>query len=179
MRIRDSASRTRFFARGTHDKPQNPVRPPSDCAVQAHFVDDFDVSASRRRGIASACMQTARPYLPIDYDDLCRSHGRCIRDALLSRASSAGWLTGWLLSQPRSRIDRYYFRPVHGTRWIHNALPRARRNAPIIIMRARFTCARARLTYARSRDASRALSRLALSLIVSRIVVDDCCYLSV
>lgn len=95
--------------------------------------------------LTTACMQTTRPYLPIDDDDLCRSHGGCTRDALLSRAPSVGWLAGWLLSPPRSRIDRYYFRPVHGTRWIHNALPRARRNAPIIIMRARLTYARLRL----------------------------------
>lgn len=119
------------------------------------------------RGIrlATARMQTTRPYLLIDDDDLCRSHGGCTRDALLSRASSAGWL----LSPPRSRIDRYYFRPVHGTRWIHNALPRARRNAPIIIMRARFaSAAYVRAFAAREMRISGTVNRLS-----SYRVVDD------
>lgn len=88
---------------------------PSDCAVQAHF-DDFDVSAQTGTGRIVWRMEThVCTYLPID-DDLCRSHGGCTRYALLSRAS--------LAPPPWSRIDRYYFRPVHDTRWIYNALPR-------------------------------------------------------
>lgn len=78
-----------------------------------------------KRTERNAYENDVRSYPPIE-DDLCRSHGRCTRDALLSRASAT--------LPPRSRIDRYYFRPVHDTRWIHNALPRARRNVPAIIM---------------------------------------------
>lgn len=79
----------------------------SDCAVQAHFVDDF-VSVMKRTGRnVSAYENDVRSYPPIE-DDLYRSHGRCTRDALLSRASPT--------LPPRSRIDRYYFRPVHDMR---------------------------------------------------------------
>jgi len=78
---------------------------------------------------ASAYENDVRSYPPIE-DDLCRSRGRCTRDALLSCTSPA--------LPPPSRIDRYYFRPVHDTRWIHNALPRARRNASTIIMPMHF-----------------------------------------
>jgi len=98
-------SRPHLSLHETHNKHES--RTLSDCAVQAHFVGDFASVMKRTGRNASAYENDVRSYPPIE-DDLCRSRGRCTRDALLSCTSPA--------LPPPSRIDRYYFRPVHDTR---------------------------------------------------------------